>query len=636
MKRYSFLILAILISGGMYLAPDYLFGVNAAEAATVRAIGNLGAGNSCGGMIQFGRSSASGIKLCKQFINLEYTPGTTQATVIDDVKTFSLRITVAEYNALSPLEKTLYTPTVDPGNGDSIYVIQLPNYRPYDSFCSKLGSGWSPYFTPERETANLEGCKHGTAISYTPGQTNQTAITDVYMGFFSDAQYAGGAVCGGGASGWSGWGWHGGVSVGFCKKAEALQLGTPTESPPMYACSVPPTATYTITPPSSTYPITYTLRAGTYTTDYTPIGGTPVPQNVFTVPVGGLPPTTANLSAGTYSGSGPCSWSFTIANPSSPSSSCVVPSNSGETFQSPYTVNATLPAGNYWGNNDPGGDWGPVSFNGNVTQTVGPGWYRGSLNNDSSQCSWNFRVSDVPGAGTTGPSGGRTSTQTSCSNGAANPPACTISRDNSCLNGALNPPACTFTHFILSPWVCAGYDPSTGLGGTETRTIVSSYTNTEGPSDSPPELSRACNLDPDFNFLSSPPGESGGVTLSSTYNTFATFVGGQQSALSVPVRIAISPRFASRPPNLTFRVVDVSTALPSGVPGNFTSVPDTSFEPNPLLPSQYLDGTTFIINVPRVAAGLYTLTVEASGGGLVKQAIVRLYVSVINPTFIEI
>lgn len=635
MKKYLFLILAVLISGVIYVAPDYLFGNAIAEAATVRAVADLGAGTSCGGMIQFGQSS-SGVKLCKKLVTLEYTSGTMQAAIVDDVKTFSLRISLAEYNALSSAEKSLYTQTIDPGNGDTIYTIQLPSYRPYDSFCSRLGSGWSPYFTPERETANLEGCKHTTTINYTPGQTNQTAITDLYMGFFSQAQYADGAVCGGGGAGWSGWGWHGGVSVGFCKKAGTLPLGVPTELPALYTCNVPEMGReYTITSPNSTYPITYALRGGTYTTAYTPTGGT-MTRGSITVPPGGISVST-NLAAGTYNGSGPCSWSFTVANPLS-ASSCVVPSNSGETFRSPFTVNAVLPAGYYWGNNDPDGDWGPFYFSGNVTQTVGPGWYRGSLNNDSSQCSWNFRVSET--SGIVGPGSGSGTTGASsnnCPNGATNPPICTINRNNVCLNGATNAPSCTFTHYILSPWVCAGYDPATGMGGMETRAIVSTTYSSIGPNDPMPLLSRTCNLDPDFNFLSAPsPGESSGTTLSNTYNTFATFIGGQQSAFSVPVHIAVSPRFASRPPNLTFKVVNVSTSLPSGVPNNFTSVPDTSFTPNPLLPTAYSTGTTFVIDVPRVEAGLYTLTVEASGGGLVKQAIVNLYVSVINPTFIEI
>ena len=177
----------------------------------------------------------------------------------------------------------------------------------------------------------------------------------------------------------------------------------------------------------------------------------------------------------------------------------------------------------------------------------------------------------------------------------------------------------TYTHYNISSWSsCTGYNTSTGQGGTQTRT-VSSYTDTTSPDASVPSSSQSCSMPPDFNFIPN-----------NSYSTFATFVGGQQSALSAPVTIAVSPVFANypSPPNLTFAVTNVSPALPSGVLYTFT--------PNPLSSSQYSQGASFVINVPATNAVLYTLTVEASGGGIIKQATVYLIVNEVNPTFIEI
>ncbi|MBI2046027.1 MAG: hypothetical protein HYT28_01220, partial [Parcubacteria group bacterium] len=99
----------------------------------------------------------------------------------------------------------------------------------------------------------------------------------------------------------------------------------------------------------------------------------------------------------------------------------------------------------------------------------------------------------------------------------------------------------TYTHYNVTSWTaCSGYNSDTGQGGTQTRTVTS-YTNTTSPNDSAPASSQSCDAPPDFNFLSAPPpdGESG--TLGNTYSTFVTFVGGQQSALSQAVSIAVSP-----------------------------------------------------------------------------------------------
>lgn len=184
----------------------------------------------------------------------------------------------------------------------------------------------------------------------------------------------------------------------------------------------------------------------------------------------------------------------------------------------------------------------------------------------------------------------------------------------------------SYTHYNISSWsACGGYNTSTGQGGSQTRT-VSSYTDTTGPSDSEPSSSQSCSMPPDFNFLSAP----GSGTLSNVYSTFVTFIGGQQTALSVPVMIAIDPTFPSypTPANLAFSVTNVSPGLPAGVSYAFT--------PNPVSPSGYSQGTSFVVTVPVTNAGLYTLTVEASGGGIVKQATVYLNVNVANPTFQEI
>lgn len=188
----------------------------------------------------------------------------------------------------------------------------------------------------------------------------------------------------------------------------------------------------------------------------------------------------------------------------------------------------------------------------------------------------------------------------------------------------------TYTHYNVSAWTaCAGYNLNTGQNGTETRT-VSSYINTTSPNDSAPASSQSCSMPADFNFLSAPPGEPGSGTLGNTYSTFVTFVGGQQSALSAPVSIAVNPTFPDypNPPSLTFSVTNVSPSLPAGVSYTFT--------PNPLSAGQYSQGASFVANVPVTDSGLYTLTIEASGGGIVKQATVYLNVNTVNPSFIEI
>lgn len=134
-------------------------------------------------------------------------------------------------------------------------------------------------------------------------------------------------------------------------------------------------------------------------------------------------------------------------------------------------------------------------------------------------------------------------------------------------------------------------------------------------------------MPPDFNLILDPP-EQG--ILGNTYNSFVTFIGSQPSKLSSPVKIAVKQVFPkqSNLPDLTFSVKKITPSLPSGV--------QYIFNPTTLTPPNYSKGTTFTINVPYTKAGLYTLLLEVSGGGIVKQATVKLNVNVVNPTFLEI
>lgn len=332
-----------------------------------------------------------------------------------------------------------------------------------------------------------------------------------------------------------------------------------------------------------------------------------------------------------------CRWDFTVkkASYTAPSpvaetiSSCAVPPI-GAVFQAPYALTMAVPSGTYSGYNSVEGNWsGYISgivtqgfrseetYRGNYyTRIVPAGHYTGT---NGAGCSWDFTVVEpkesLPVDNTGTGAGGATNTNI----GGGTPQG-----------SAGKSAAQTFTQYKLGLWsVCAGYNPSTGQGGTQTRTVTA-FQSITPPNQSEPPSSQSCTMPPDFNFLSTSTGESGGVTLGNIYSTFATFIGGQESALSVPVQITVSPSFSNylNPPNLSFAVTNASPALPAGVIYTFT--------PNPLSPSQYAQGTSFVVNVPRVNPGVYTLTIEASGGGIVKQATVKLNVNVVNPTFLEI
>ena len=338
-----------------------------------------------------------------------------------------------------------------------------------------------------------------------------------------------------------------------------------------------------------------------------------------------------------------CKWDFTVKKTSytaptpvaEPVANCAMPPI-GAVYQAPYALTMAVPSGQYHGYNSVEGNWsgyiaGVVTqgfrseeeYRGNYyTRIVPAGHYTGT--NDAG-CNWDFTVVesnqlpiDNTGAGTTG------ATNVNVGGGASQQGQGTIDGGGSGASSQI------FTHYKKGQWsVCTGYNISTGQGGTQTRT-VSSYVDNIGPSDSQPPSSQSCTMPPDFNFLLSSTGESGSVILGNVYSTFVTFIGGQQSALSVPVQITVSPSFASyiNPPDLSFAVTNVSPALPSGVSYTFT--------PNPLSPSQYAQGTSFVANVPQVSPGVYIITAEASGGGIVKQATIKMNVNVVNPTFLEI
>lgn len=334
-----------------------------------------------------------------------------------------------------------------------------------------------------------------------------------------------------------------------------------------------------------------------------------------------------------------CRWDFTVKKVSYTApppvggfvSSCAVPPI-GAVFQAPYTLTMAVPSGMYSGYNSVAGNWsGYISgvvtqgfrseeaYQGNYyTRIVPAGHYTGT--NDAG-CNWDFTVvesKELLPVNTTG-------------TGVSGTANTNINSGGTVQGGSPGKSAAqTFTQYKVGLWsACTGYDPSTGQGGTQTRTVTVFQSSTP-PNQSEPLSSQSCTMPPDFNFLLTPPGESGGVTLGNIYSTFATFIGGQESALSVPVQITVNPSFSHyiNPPNLSFAVTNVSPALPAGVAYTFT--------PNPLSPLQYAQGTSFVVNLPRVNPGIYMITVEASGGGIVKQATVKLNVNVVNPTFLEI
>lgn len=182
-----------------------------------------------------------------------------------------------------------------------------------------------------------------------------------------------------------------------------------------------------------------------------------------------------------------------------------------------------------------------------------------------------------------------------------------------------------YTHYTTGVWsVCAGFDPLTGLGGNQTRSVTSNEDEIP-PNESEPLSSRPCDALPDFDFL-----DSEGV-INNIYNSFVTFIGDQQKKFATPVQIIIDPVFENHPnpEDLIFVVTDVSLALPEGT--------DLTFIPSPLTPAGFDLGTQFDMDVVRTDdSGLYIITIEVTGGDITKQAFVNLNVRVLNPTFEEI
>jgi len=185
-----------------------------------------------------------------------------------------------------------------------------------------------------------------------------------------------------------------------------------------------------------------------------------------------------------------------------------------------------------------------------------------------------------------------------------------------------------YTHWDTSAWGgCGGYDPATGQGGTQTRTVTS-YTDPTCCDDSEPASSRTCDLPPDYDLYDVSGGNPNDIT--NTFGIYVTFINDQQIKFSSTAQIGVSPVFSSHPsqPTVTFSVIGVSPALPAGTEYFFT--------PSGLTTNDYSLGTEFKVKVPRTDPGLYKITIQAEGGGIVKQGIVNLNVNVADPTFEEI
>lgn len=185
-----------------------------------------------------------------------------------------------------------------------------------------------------------------------------------------------------------------------------------------------------------------------------------------------------------------------------------------------------------------------------------------------------------------------------------------------------------YTHWNVGAWnVCTGYNPETGQGGTQTRTVTS-FTNETCCDDQEPASTRSCDLPADYDLYDVSGGNPNDIA--NTFSVYVTFIGDQQVKFSSSAQIGVSPVFINHPnqPSVTFSVTDVSPALPAGTEYFFT--------PQVLTPSGYFSGTDFKVKVPKTSPGVYQIGVKAEGGGIVKQGTVFLNVNVVNPTFQEI
>ncbi len=216
------------------------------------------------------------------------------------------------------------------------------------------------------------------------------------------------------------------------------------------------------------------------------------------------------------------------------------------------------------------------------------------------------------------------------------------------------PPPQKCTQYSAGSWsACTGYDLNTGQGGTQTRSI----TNSQGgcPSNGRPASSKTCNVPFSFglgslivgavnkNSVNGNSGSNNGstgtstgntnknpITMGSSYEIEAVFVGNSKEETSSEAIIAVSSRFANHPDisNLTFSIIDSKPALPS--------ISKYIFRPSVLEPDKYSTGVSFSVKIPRIDPGEYLLRVKVEGGGAVRVANIKLKVRVVDPKFKEI
>ena len=189
------------------------------------------------------------------------------------------------------------------------------------------------------------------------------------------------------------------------------------------------------------------------------------------------------------------------------------------------------------------------------------------------------------------------------------------------------PPQCT--QYRAGAWgACRGYDPETGLGGTQTRSVTAYQGGC--PAGSRPAESRSCDMPFDFTLLR---GASSGGTLSasSDHTIEVVFVGTSAAPRSSSKTIiGLNPAFAKHP-DITpaeFEVTSVDPAIPD----------ETEFflEPETLTPDKFGEGTKFWVKIPRINPGEYPIRIRVTAGGVAKEANVTLRVRTADPTFNEI